>query len=384
MNRVYKLTPVSMYDVRKLEQWLEKMAAKGLFLKKYRPLICTFTKGEPKRVRCRLEPCYMSLATGFPDDMVELFQECGWEHVGSVSNEMLIFSSGDPRAPEPHTDPDIHLEQWNKLYQRARKDFHQMSLLTLACFLLAAVLLFWGGTPLAKLLLYQNANMLLMFYLIIYPLAYLAASFTRVRELSGIIRELEGTPPKKYKLWFPSRQFFSWMRILVLAFLTALLIFCWSHPDFGSSQPISDFTPLTITALETGQPIEDRAYYGTPNWAPLCWHQWQLWDLHSGSILNIQWFDLPDWLSFLAVPSARDLMDDALKLDDLLWESKEPVAWVTREYPEAGADWLSIAGSEDGTYHIASAALGDKVVRIRYTGPGDLTEHLDEIVDMIR
>lgn len=56
MNRVYKLTPVSMYDVRGLEQWLETMAAQGLFLKKYRPLVCTFTKEEPKQVRYRLEP----------------------------------------------------------------------------------------------------------------------------------------------------------------------------------------------------------------------------------------------------------------------------------------------------------------------------------------
>ena len=51
MKRVRKLTPVSMYDVHGLEKWLEKLAAQGLFLKKYHPLVCTFEKGEPRRVR---------------------------------------------------------------------------------------------------------------------------------------------------------------------------------------------------------------------------------------------------------------------------------------------------------------------------------------------
>ena len=32
---------------------LEKLAAQGLFLKKYRPLVCTFTRGESRRVRYR-------------------------------------------------------------------------------------------------------------------------------------------------------------------------------------------------------------------------------------------------------------------------------------------------------------------------------------------
>ena len=33
MNRVYKLTPVSQYDVSGLESWLEDQARRGLILK---------------------------------------------------------------------------------------------------------------------------------------------------------------------------------------------------------------------------------------------------------------------------------------------------------------------------------------------------------------
>lgn len=141
MKRAYKLTPVSMYDVHGLEKWLEKLAAQGLFLKKYRPLVCTFLRDEPKRVRYRLEPCRCGI-DGPPDDMLDLYQEYGWQHVGGVNHEMVIFSCSDPHAPEPHTDPDIQLEQWNKLYQKARKDFHDMALSFLICLAFCTGILF--------------------------------------------------------------------------------------------------------------------------------------------------------------------------------------------------------------------------------------------------
>lgn len=384
MNHVYKLTPVSMYDVRGLEQWLETMAAQGLFLKKYGPLVCRFTKGEAKTVRYRLEPYRITLSGGFPNDMVELFQECGWEHVGTIHAEMLIFSAADPHAPEPHTDLDIQLEQWNKLYKAARKDFIGIGLFTLACFALIAWFIFSHRTPLSDLLVSSFALVYPLAFLVIRPTFELGAYYSKVRELAAVIRELEGAP-KKRRLWFPSRQFFSWIATLALIFLLALLLYLLGNPlREPGAKPVTDFIPLTLTALETGQPVEDRPYYGTPQYSLLCRRQWRVLDLSDGTYVNIQWFDLHDWLSFLAVPAARDLMEDAMKLDDLFWESDDPAAWVTREHPEAGADWLSIAVTEDGAYQAAVAALGDKVVRIQYTGSGKLADRMDEIVAMVR
>lgn len=381
MKRAYKLTPVSMYDVHGLEKWLEKLAAQGLFLKKYRPLVCTFTRDEPRRVRYRLEPCHCGVV-GPPDDMLDLYQEYGWQHVGGVNHEMVIFSCSDPHAPEPHTDPDIQLEQWNELYQKARREFHQMCVLTLVCLAICTAVLFWGGTPLSNLLIPQNSTMILIIFFFLRPLKELAVNFTRARELAAVIRELEGTP-KKHLLWFPSRQFFSWLSTVIFAAALFLLLVLLVRPDLDQSRPIAS-SPLTISMLEQRPSYEDRNSYGRPCWSPLCWHQWAIWQFQSDSSLYIEWFDLPNWLSFLAVPSARDLMNDAMKLDDVVWSKKGPTAWVTREYPETGADWLSVADSEDGVYHIAAAAQGKKVVRVRYSGPSDLADHLDDIVAMIK
>lgn len=388
MKRVWKLTPVSMYDVRGLEKWLEKLAAQGLFLKKYHPLVCSFERGKPKQVRYRLEPYAFSLAADFPDGMVDLFQECGWRHVGNVNHEMLIFSSADPHAPEPHTDPDIQLEQWNKLYRKARKDFFQMGLFVLGCLAVCTGALFWGGTPLTRLLSSHIIVWEFLLFLALRPLLELAVYYSRTRELAAVIRDLEGIPQKRLRLWFPSRQLFSWAGAAYVVLLIFLLFFLGSvGRNTGLPGPVTEFPPLYVTDRETGITLGSD----TGSWRSslLCWNQRQVRDFESTDgrmlYLEVNWSDFPDWLSFLAVPAAKELLTDSTKLDGQFpWQEEGSAAWTTRDYPDAGADWLSVADSENGVYHTAAAALGDKVVLVRYMGSGDLSDHLDEIAAMVK
>lgn len=388
MKRAYKLTPVSVYDVRGLEQWLEKMAAQGLFLKKYRPLVCTFTKGEPQQVRYRLEPFRYAMAIDLPDeDIVELFQECGWEFINGVHNEMLIFSSADPRAPEPHTDPDIQLEQWNKLCEKAKQDLRGWVVTDLLLLLSLALVCLWGGTFFANLVLMNLLAFNILSYLIINFLPRTLVNLSRVRELTVVIRELEGKPAGR-RPWFPSRQFFSWAGQVCTILLLGSFVLLFNA---AKEEPVlTEFTPPVILDTESGVTVgEDcSADYG---FSPICWHQRRVWDFKTTGrpyyiYLEIYWFDFPDWLSFLAVPTARDLITKSMKLDSRYypWRDKEPAVWTTREHSGSGADWLSTADSENGVYHTAAAALGDKVVLVQYVGHGDLADYLDEIVDMIK
>ena len=50
---MWYLTPVSLYDMAAMEQWLERMAGRGRFLVDAGPLLSWFEKGEPRAVRCR-------------------------------------------------------------------------------------------------------------------------------------------------------------------------------------------------------------------------------------------------------------------------------------------------------------------------------------------
>ena len=104
MNEIYRINSADPYDVGGLELWLERMARRGLCLKKFRPLFSTFVKGEPQELRFRAEPFRRKPDENIPPAMLELYQDFGWTYCGEVSEPpLLLFSTDDPQAPEPHT-----------------------------------------------------------------------------------------------------------------------------------------------------------------------------------------------------------------------------------------------------------------------------------------
>lgn len=263
-----------------------------------------------------------------------------------------------------------------------------MALIVLACLTICTTALFWGGTPLTKLLSSNIIVWEVLLFLFLRPLLNLAVQYSRVRELAAVIRELEGAPPKRFRLWFPSRQFFSWAGAAYVALLLFLLCFLNTiGRNMSLPGPVTEFPPLYVTDQETGITLGTDS--GSWRGSLLCWNQRQSWDFEAidGRMLYLEvfWSDFPGWLSFLAVPAAKDLLTDSMKLDGQFpWLDKRAAAWTIRDYPDAGADWLSVADSENGAYHTAAAALGGKVVIVQYRGSGDLTGCLDEIVDMVR
>ena len=54
------------------------------------------------------------------------------------------------------------------------------------------------------------------------------------------------------------------------------------------------------------------------------------------------------------------------------------------EYPGLGLDYLAVARRDNGTFQAAAAAGNGRALVVRYTGHGDLTQHLEEIAAMLR
>ena len=121
MKYIRKLTPVDPYDIQGLESWHQDLALQGLYLKKFRPLFCTFSQGPARPTRYRIEPHHRQLDDDLPWSMLELYESYGWECVGEISGEMLIFATQDENAPELHTDPQLQGELWRKLTRRMRR-----------------------------------------------------------------------------------------------------------------------------------------------------------------------------------------------------------------------------------------------------------------------
>lgn len=123
MKYVFRLPNASEYDLTGMENWLEEMALKGLYLKWYRPFLCCFTRGEPKRVRVRLEPNpRYTLEIQLSDEKKEFYRELGWSYACEIAHNALVFYNEDPAAPELHTDPTLLADQTRTLIRRKKRD----------------------------------------------------------------------------------------------------------------------------------------------------------------------------------------------------------------------------------------------------------------------
>ena len=402
MKRVYKLTPVREYDIAGVESWLEDMARRGLYLIKFRPLFCTFQRGEPAQVRYRLEPHHRRvLDDELPQSMLELYEQFGWDCVDEVNRSMLIFSTRNPDAPELHTDPELQEAQWRKLYQSARNGFAANLLLALALLAFTGYLLLGEGTPVLSLV---ESSVLPLALLELWVIAQLMASIPDLSLLSAAVRRLKEGVPLEHRAVYPRRRMGTTIGFLVsLLVLLVLIVGDYILPFTGGGirplDGVQDFTPLSLASLE-GPGYQPNAFVsGGTDYANfsrqehylLCWHQWEVVETGKWSAdgawtrLEIQWYDLA--LPLLARPLAREQMEAAARLEDDIWwaaPEDEERTWTVTQYPGQGLDYLAVAREAGGRFQIAAAALDGRTAVVRYTGQGNLSDHLEEISNMVR
>lgn len=403
MKSVYKLTPVSDYDIQGLESWLQDMALRGLYLKKYRPLFCTFTHGPARKTRYRIEPYRRFLDDDLPADMLELYEEYGWECVGDVNREMLIFSTKDEKAPELHTDPAIQGERWKKLYKKARRGVFVVPGALLLLTLLVAAQLFEHGTPITNLITTVSLPLVVSWVCF---LVSIPSVFAKRRDLGLLLRQLEEGVPLEHRAPYPKRNMSSpaYFAVAVLL-LAALILGQYILPLTGGKlqrlSDLQDFPLLSLSEVEgenfvpyttASEGYVDYANFARQEHYLLCWNSWEAvqtgaWaDEELWNRMEITWYDLPAPLTFLAQPMAREQLERSMALDEDIWWRVDPSeggTWRVTQYPDAGADYLALARREGTPFQTAAAALGSKVVLVQYTGRGDLADHLDHITAMI-
>ncbi len=408
MKRIRKFTPVSMYDAQGLESWLEDMAKQGLFLKKFGAVWCVFERGPAQALRYRVEPVREQDCGDFlgRSPMKELYQDFGWSYTASIGNSMFIFSTEDENAPELHTDPELQSGLWKKLYRQARRSFRfQLLLMVILAAALCAQL--WNGGFIHSLITSTTPIMLLCLPLLLFQLP---GDWAELQKLALMVKQLEAGVPLDHRTFYTKRNRRE-AASLVLAVILLLGMFAVQYilPFTGGGiRPLADqtaFPALTLEELE-GQELEDRGYTGekvmdgqttTVNYSNfselnhylLCWNQWDV--VQTGSIrqddwhrLEIQWYDLP--LSFLSAPLAQELLSDAMGLkSNVWWTSPEEggVVWTVDYYTHFDDRFLAVA-REDRGFQVAAVSRGARAAVIKYTGNGDLADHLDEVMAMVQ
>lgn len=410
MKRVRKFTPVSMYDAQGLESWLEDMAKQGLFLKKFGTVWCVFERGPARPLRYRVEPVREQDGDDLLgwSSMKELYQDFGWSYTASIGNSMFIFSTEDENAPELHTDPELQSGLWKKLYRRARRSFW-FEIILLAIVIAALCAQLWNGGFILSLITSTTPIMLLYLPLILFRLP---ESWAELQKLALMVEQLEAGVPLDHRTFYPRRRRGE-LASLVLAVILLLGLFTVQYVlpfTGGGVRPLSDqtaFPALDLTRLE-GKELEFRGYsqeryidgelrtvnysnFSERNHYLLCWNQWDV--VQTGDIepdgwvrLEIQWYDLPGWLSPLSAPLAQELLSDAMGLkSNVWWTSPEEggVVWTVDYFTHFDDRFLAVA-REDRGFQIAAVSRGGKAAIVKYTGNGDLADHLDEIMAMVK
>lgn len=103
MNKtVHKIRPSDYWRIGEHESWFSDMAAEGYHLKKMKLHLAQFVKGEPKKMRYRID---VSIKKKITPEQIQMYADSGWEYVTSY-NFFHVFSSPVVlNAPELHTDP---------------------------------------------------------------------------------------------------------------------------------------------------------------------------------------------------------------------------------------------------------------------------------------
>ena len=116
-NLVTKWSPVSPMDFPRFESWLEEMAGKGLLVHRVQQnwfslARVKFRRDEPhphRRYRVCPAQGQQQSQEKPSQELLELYAGAGWTYEGDIGRPwttLYLFSTDDPEAQEPYTDPD--------------------------------------------------------------------------------------------------------------------------------------------------------------------------------------------------------------------------------------------------------------------------------------
>lgn len=116
---VKRVIPFESCDIPAIQNWLEDMAEKGLFFKECGVFFAKFEKGEPKKMRYRLDFCDV-VACDIPEEKKELYERSGWNVVGDFKNDCVVICTDDPDAPEIYTEPELLIKPLERIISKYR------------------------------------------------------------------------------------------------------------------------------------------------------------------------------------------------------------------------------------------------------------------------
>jgi Protein of unknown function (DUF2812) len=394
MNKtVRKLRPSDYWRIGEHESWFHDMAAKGFHLKKMGLYFAHFVKGEPKKVRYRID---VSLKKKITPEQIEMYSDSGWDYVTSYQFFKVYSSPVELDAPELHTDS---AEQSFTLKALDKKLAFNASMCVAAIILMIGMLLaiwFLDRTPtyiLVEGMVIQQTILTIFIGYLSYTSLQAAISIRALRK--GLI---SGKPIDHHAPWKKYHRLNSVIAFLftTVVGLSAILPFIQlvegetkTLPEATLDLPIVRLADIEQNpALTRGESSYmrdgvdwDNRY--TYNWSPLAPVQYE--SDENGVVPGEMWEDKSGEYSpsihtrvyQLSVPALADhLIADLIKRYRYEYSIDNFI-----ETKHADLDLLIVHEEDD--FKEVFASKGKAVIYVRYYGYLDINSVIENIVEKI-
>lgn len=415
MKNVRKILPLSIYDIPGIESWLEEQANAGLF-PVYLDSWVTFTHDGAPGTRFRLEPWGKAGDTP-TQDQLELYRQAGWKYALTVGSVYYLFYTTDPNAVELYSDANSRGLSLERLEQRIQRS-HRLRIVfyTLLAAAVVWALFFFKSKydvqpdKLARLplLLVSLFNPVLLLY---FALALFSWHQSRrdLRILQSTCHALKEdlTPPPSPG---PSKKIVR-KNLFMLALIPPLFVLLMTqvvHYNPFEDLPLQNFDRpyVELQSLEQEPVLPWEELFDEP---PFLRDEAENVAEVKFSLLSPTWYSVEQdgyspqggKQSNVFSPKPEDGNCYAPNLDMtcfslLIPALARPVAmaqldeyrlvnlrWSYEETSFPGLDFVILADEPEGVWQMAALGKGRRVAVFRYAGVEHLSDHLEQLADMV-
>ena len=383
-----ELRPVGTYDVTALESWLEERGREGYRLIRFKGIYGIFHWEGKGPCRYRLQPLLEK--EWWPKrEMVDTYQEMGWEYVCTLAGTFHIWFCADPDAPELDTDPVVQGMGYD--YLRRKMQFHLL-LMPGVMFLALMFLIYpWigeiGDTP----LIHQLQRALpgeWIFWLVILACVLMQEGLD-VRQMRRLLQSLHaGVPLERPCPWKLKKYMTQGTRILAIVVYLAVyflysstgLHFTTPAMEEGGQSVLPEVVYADLWELDDLEELRTFSAEGKSLWqAPQMY-----WTHQSACLPNGRWmFASTDYYCMRTEKLAKRVEEELLYT---LKQYGSENRVVQMEVPGLDDFWWS-AGRGDFTgedgFQCVVARRGNCALLLTYTGQTDLRTAGDYLAGLL-
>lgn len=377
------------WSIGKNECWYTDMAAQGFHLKKIGRVCATFEKGEPKKIKYRIDV----LGKGPTGEQLEVYKSCGWDFVTSTRDFSIFSSPEDSNSPELHTDPEEQGYTLLELDKRLKNNLFIISIAMLLLFGILFSIFFLEKRP------YLSMIEGPLFQQILFSVIELYVFYTAIRNYIILhkLRKslLEGKGINHREDWKKSRIIYGSFGILFMLIALMGVIIPWAEivkretytlPESSIELPI-----IRLSEIEQSPQLKRLVKYNSRgvDWGNHVSYDWSLlapvqyevdeqgtvegkmWEDNSGEYspsISTQYYQLV--FPQMAYGLIEDMMDKYSFITDTVPEKVENTKF----------DIMYIAADKFSKQVFAS--WGNRVVHITYYGNKDVEQVIALLADM--